>query len=105
LRQATTESGKPLTLVPLPLPKNGVYQVTQAPRRRSTLADAAYSNYLVSNGVVLVPAFGNAHDERAQAIIAEQFPSRKVVGIDAVALVEDGGAIHCVTQQQPSILG
>lgn len=105
LRQATTESGKPLTLVPLPLPKNGVYQVTQAPWRHSTLTDAAYSNYLVSNGVVLVPVFGNAHDERAKAIIAEQFPSRKVVGIDAVAMVENGGAIHCATQQQPAILG
>lgn len=105
LREARTESGEPLTLVPLPLPRNGVYRITSAPWRKSTLTDAAYSNYLVANNVVLVPVFGNANDERAKAIIAEKFPDRQVIGIDAVALTEDGGAIHCVTQQQPWVAG
>ena len=105
LQEARTESGEPLTLVPLPLPSNGVHQITSAPWRKSTLTDAAYSNYLVANGVVLVPVFGNVNDERAKAIIAEQFPDRQVIGIDAVTLTEDGGAIHCVTQQQPWVSG
>jgi agmatine deiminase len=100
LREATTESGKPLTLVPLPLPQ--IYQVsTMTDWRQSTFTDAVYSNYLVANGVVLVPVFGHAHDERAKAIIAEQFPDREIIGIDAVALIEHGGAIGCVTQPQP----
>jgi agmatine deiminase len=100
LSEATTESGKPLTLVPLPLPQ--VYQVTtMTDWRQSTFTDAAYSNYLVANGVVLVPVFGQAHDARAKAIIAEQFPDREVIGIDAVGLIEHGGAIGCVTQPQP----
>lgn len=100
LREATTESGKPLTLVPLPLPQ--VYQVsTITDWRQSTFTDAAYSNYLVANGVVLVPVFGHAHDERAKAIIAEKFPDREIIGIDAVGLIEHGGAIGCVTQPQP----
>ena len=105
LQEVRTESGEPLTLVPLPLPRNGVHRITSAPRRKSTLTDAAYSNYLVANGVVLVPVFGNVNDERAKAIIAEQFPDRQVIGIDAVAVTEDGGAIHCVTQQQPWVSG
>jgi agmatine deiminase len=67
----------------------------------SALTDAVYSNYLVANDVVLVPVFGNVYDDRAKSIIGEQFPDRQVVGIDCVALNEDGGAIHCVTQQQP----
>lgn len=71
--------------------------------RDSLLTDAAHSNYLVANGVVLVPVFGNANDETAKAIIGEQFPGREVVGIDSVAIVENGGAIHCVTQQQPAV--
>jgi len=100
LREATTGSGKPLTLVPLAVPK--VYQVsTMAGWRKSTLTDAAYSNYLVANGVVLVPMFGYEHDDRGKRIIGEQFPDREVVGIDAVGLIEHGGAIGCVTQPQP----
>lgn len=101
LQGATTESGKPLTFVPLPVPK--VYQTsTVAGWRKSTFTDAAYSNYLVANGVVLVPVFGHENDQRAKGIIGEQLPGRKVVGIDAVGLIEHGGAIGCVTQPQPS---
>jgi agmatine deiminase len=100
LEAATTESGKPLTLVPLPVPE--VHQVTSMiDWRKTTLTDAAHSNYLVANGVVLVPVSGHAHDQRAKAIIAEQLPGREVVGIDVVGLFEHGGAIGCVTQPQP----
>ncbi|HSG18775.1 MAG TPA: agmatine deiminase family protein, partial [Anaerolineae bacterium] len=102
LKSASTETGQPLTLVPLPVPKDGVHQVASDSQwRLSRYTDAAYSNYLVANGVVLVPVFGNAYDERAKRIIGEQFPTREIVAIDAVSLTEDGGAIHCVTQQQP----
>ena len=102
LEEAVTESGKRLTLVPLPVPELGVHRVSPLGEQHSTtLTDAAYSNYLVANGVVLVPVFGNTNDERAKSIIGEQFPGREIFGIDCVSLNEDGGAIHCVTQQQP----
>ena len=106
LKAATTESGKALTLVPLPLPE--VHQTTwmvkterMAKWRKSTLADGAYSNYLVANGVVLVPVYGHRNDEAGLKIISEHFPNREVIGIEVVALVEHGGAIGCVTQPQP----
>ena len=100
LKASTTESGKPLELVPLPVPE--VHQTSSMAKwRKSTLADAAYSNYLIANGVVLVPVYGHANDERGMRIIAEHFPNREVVGIEVVALVEHGGAIGCVTQPQP----
>ena len=100
LKAATTESGKPLTLVPLPLPK--VHQTSKMTDwRKSTLADAAYSNYLIANNVVLVPVYGHACDERGLKVIEEHFPDREVIGIEVVALVEHGGAIGCVTQPQP----
>jgi agmatine deiminase len=35
-------------------------------------------------------------------IIAEHFPGRQIVGILAHVLAENGGMIHCVTQQQPA---
>jgi agmatine deiminase len=100
LQAATDQSGNPLTLVPLPLPE--VHQTsTMTDWRKSTLADAAYSNYLIANKVVLVPVYGHRDDQTALSIIREQFPDRDVVGIEVVALIEHGGAIGCVTQPQP----
>ena len=100
LSAAITESGKPLTLVPLPLPE--VFQTSSMTDwRKSSFTDAAYSNYLIANNVVLVPVYGHKNDERGLKIIAEHFPGRDVVGIEVVALIEHGGAIGCVTQPQP----
>ena len=100
LQAVVTESGKPLTLVPLPLPE--VHQTSKMTHwRKSTLADAAYSNYLIANNVVLVPVYGHAKDQCALSIIAEYFPNREIIGIEVVALIEHGGAIGCVTQPQP----
>lgn len=104
LKVARTESGRPLELIPLPTPRNGVYRITEDLHGCGTtnFTDAAYSNYYIGNGVVLVPVFGNVNDEAAKEIIGGQFPGRQVVGIDAVSLNEEGGAMHCVTQQQPA---
>ena len=100
LSTAITESGKPLTLVPLPLPE--VFQTSSMTDwRKSSFTDAAYSNYLIANNVVLVPVYGHKNDERGLKIIAEHFPGREVIGIEVVALIEHGGAIGCVTQPQP----
>ena len=103
LQEATTESGRSLTLVPLPIPKNGVHQVTdEISWREGRLTDGVYTNYYTANDVVLVPVYGNINDDRAKAIIGEQFPDREVIGIDVVSLIEHGGAIGCVTQPQPA---
>lgn len=103
LQEATIESGRSLNLVPLPIPTNGVFQVTNlAPWREGTLTDGVYSNYYTANGIVLVPVYGNENDDLAKAIIREQFPGREIYGIDVVSLIEDGGAIGCVTQPQPA---
>jgi len=58
LQRASTESGQSLTLIPLPMPE--VHQTTQMTNwRKNTFTDAAYSNYLVANDVVLVPVYGH----------------------------------------------
>ena len=105
LRAARTESGVQLTLAPLPVPKGGVYSVSPklSWTTGSVFTDAAYSNYLAANGVVLVPVYGNVNDERAKKILAEHFPGREIVGIPALTVTEEGGAMHCVTQQQPKV--
>jgi agmatine deiminase len=61
----------------------------------------SYVNYYVANSVVLVPNYNDPNDAVANEIIAELYPNKSVVGIDVRNLYENGGMIHCVTQQQP----
>ncbi len=71
---------------PLPLPKLPVD------------APGSYANYVVINGAVLLPTFGDvAGDRRAAAIVAAAFPDRIVEGFDANLLLAEGGALHCCT--------
>jgi agmatine deiminase len=53
--------------------------------------------------VVLVPVFDDPNDGKALGVLQELFPERRVVGLPCKALVAGLGAIHCVTQQEPSI--
>ena len=64
-------------------------------------SEGSYMNYYVGNEVVLVPNYNESSDAVANAIIQDLFPNREVIGIFVNELWEDGGAIHCVTQQQP----
>jgi agmatine deiminase len=105
LQSALTESGRPLTLIPLPAPRGGFYSTlntTTTPPFQSKRAVSTYTNYYIGNGAVLVPVYGNANDAAAKTIIAEHFPGRDVVAIPALAVAELGGMMHCVTQQQPA---
>ena len=104
LQRAVTESGKPLTLVPVPVTEARIYATAGGPSAgpfELTPSLGLYANYYVANNVVLVPVYGDANDAKAQAIIAEHFPGRKVTSFLAHVLAELGGMIHCVTQQQP----
>jgi agmatine deiminase len=104
LERATDAQGRPFTLVAMPAPQ--VFSVhaqsgDTGRRECGSFTDAAYTNYLVTNGAVLVPVYGRKEDEPAKAILAEHFPGCEVIGIPTLTLTEEGGAIHCVTQQQP----
>ena len=63
---------------------------------------ASYANVLVINGAVIVPTFRQPKaDARAAGLLGELFPKRKIIPIDCLDLLLEGGAVHCVTQQQP----
>jgi agmatine deiminase len=93
LRSATTQDGKPLAIVELPMPTPVIFESRRLP--------ASYANFYIANGVVLVPVFNDPNDRFALDILADLFPDREVVGIYCGDLVWGFGTIHCMTQQQP----
>ena len=64
--------------------------------------DYSYINHVVVNGGVIACTFADSNDDKALQILAEAYPGRRVVGIDARELFARGGGIHCITQQQPA---
>jgi agmatine deiminase len=62
---------------------------------------ASYANFYIGNAVVVVPTFDHANDRRALDILQQCFPSRRIVGIRATAMVHGLGTIHCCSQQEP----
>ncbi len=94
LERMTDQDAAPLRVVPLPMPAPLYLDGQRLP--------ASYANFYVANGVVLVPTFNDVRDCDALAILAEVFPSRRVVGIHAVDLVWGLGTLHCMTQQEPA---
>ncbi len=63
---------------------------------------ASHVNFLVTNGVVVVPLYETAWDAAVVHAVEPLFPGRRVVGVQAKALLRGGGAFHCITQQVPA---
>lgn len=95
LLKASDPNGSPLRVETLPLPA----PLWDGDRR----LPASYVNFLWVNGRLLVPTFGCPQDEKALSKLASLASNAEVVGIDCRALLAGGGAIHCLTQQQPRI--
>jgi agmatine/peptidylarginine deiminase len=95
LRDATTEDGKPLATIDLPMPAPVYFEGRRLP--------ASYANFYIANRIVLVPVFNDPNDRVALDIFADIFPDREIVGIYCGDLIWGFGAIHCMTQQQPAV--
>ncbi|WP_241266122.1 agmatine deiminase family protein [Streptomyces boncukensis] len=97
LRASTDARGNPWEITELPAPK--------------TLSDEegwvgySYINHLVVNGAVIACGFEDPNDEQARRILADAYPGREVVMLDARTVFAGGGGIHCITQQQPRTPG
>jgi agmatine deiminase len=98
LAAATDASGGRLDVVRIPGP--GLYRNAQG-----EISPASHMNFVIANGVVVVPVYGTATQAAAIAALRSVFPGRKVVGVSSRGLLgcgeAGGGSFHCITQQQP----
>ncbi len=69
----------------------------------SQIFDTNYMNWLVGNGFVIVPGFGNPEtDVPAKSRIESYFPNRDVHLIEMLSSWAAGGGVHCHTNDQPA---
>ena len=88
-----TAEDKPYRMFPLPWAR----PILDGDRRLA----ASYANFLILNGAVLMPAYGDPADELAAAVLAQAFPGREIVQVPCRPLIWQNGSLHCVTMQLP----
>ncbi len=62
---------------------------------------ASYANYVVTNGAILMPSYNRPTDAFAAHALHECFPGHEIVPLDCSDVLLEGGALHCLSQQQP----
>jgi len=63
---------------------------------------ASYANFLIVNGAVLMPAYGDPADAIAAGVLQQAFPEREIVQVPCRPLIWQNGSLHCVTMQLPA---
>lgn len=93
LKALRTADGKPYHLVELPLP-DAIYD-----EEGNRLA-AIYANYLVTEKAVYVPVYKQPlKDDMAVMMLSVAYHDRKIVPVDCITLIKQGGSLHCSTMQ------
>jgi agmatine deiminase len=95
LQHFKTTEGTSYTLVPLPMPEA---KFDKAGNR----LPATYANFLISNGALIYPTYGDAAgDKKAGEIFRQLFDDREIIPVNCLKLIEQGGSLHCSTMQIP----
>jgi len=99
LETATDTKGRKLEIVRIPSPG----RVLNA---HGEIAPASHMNFVIGNGVVVVPVYGAATEEKALNALRAVFPDRKVIGLPSMGLlgagIAGGGSFHCITREEPN---
>jgi len=96
LSEMTDAAGAPLKLLRLPSP-GFIGDEDEKP------IPASHMNFLIANGAVIVPDYGNA---RAVDLVCQGlktvFPDREIIPLSSIAILSGGGSFHCISQQEPA---
>ncbi|MFF2019629.1 agmatine/peptidylarginine deiminase [Paenibacillus sp. NPDC058177] len=98
LENATDAKGRKLEII----------KIQQPPRvdgedGRLTLS---YLNFYFVNGGIVLPVFGGTAtetDKLAAETLAGLFPDRRIRTVNGMAVIGEGGNVHCTTQQMPAV--
>lgn len=94
LSALTNHAGQPYQLLPLPLP-DPVFD------SQGNRLPATYTKFLITNHLVLLPFYQTPQDVQAKNVLQSCFPTREVVGIPCLSLLESHGSIHGIALQIP----
>jgi agmatine deiminase len=98
LERATDAAGRKLEVIRIP--GVGLYR-----NALGEISPASHMNFIIANGIVVVPVYGTATEAAALAALQAVFPGRKIVGVPSRGLLgcgeAGGGSFHCITQQEP----
>ncbi|MGH6826025.1 agmatine deiminase family protein, partial [Methyloceanibacter sp.] len=99
LDQATDAKGARIEVIRIPGP--GLYR-----NALGDIAPASHLNFVIANGVVVVPVYGTPTQDAALQALQAVFADRKVIGVASRGLLgagdAGGGSFHCITQQEPA---
>lgn len=132
LAAATDVNGQPFRIIKLPVPRaveRRIFLSAAADDRFSAewtadffppgerrregqpviqVACSSYLNFVVANGVVVVPGY-EAHgtpravEQRLRTLLQQAFPGRQIVLVDALGANWVGGGPHCATLNEPLV--
>ncbi|RJX37435.1 agmatine deiminase family protein [Paenibacillus pinisoli] len=97
LRDAVDAKGRKLEIIEIPQPPYREFE-----GQRLTLS---YLNFYFVNDGIILPVFGGAAEEtdrKAEEILAAAFPERRIRKVNGMAIIAEGGNVHCTTQQMPA---
>jgi agmatine deiminase len=99
LKRATDARGRKLRVSRIPGPGLMLDGAGEA-------APASHMNFVIANGVVVVPVYGTPSAEAAIEALQALFPGRKVIGLPSRGLLGSGdvggGSFHCITREEPA---
>lgn len=97
LQALRTPTGGHYDIAALPVPEPLTFN-----QWRYDAVPISHANFLILNEGVIVPTYARDKEDReALGLLRELFPAHEVVGVDAQTIAQEGGAIHCLTQQVP----
>lgn len=98
LAHSTDAAGRKLQVIRIP--GVGLYR-----NASGEVSPASHMNFIIANGVVVVPVYGTPTQDAALKALQAVFPDRKVIGVSSRGLLgcgeAGGGSFHCITQQEP----
>ena len=95
LARSTDAQGRRLTVTRIPSPGRVVDEDHHT-------VPASHMNFLIANGAVIVPTYGDPAGAWAVEALEALFPGRAVIGLPSPALLTGGGSFHCISQQEPA---